>query len=238
MNSMENRGWQAAGPWQRIGSLPARPTPQTVAIHAGTDDARAQAERFIHGCFAAAYDADVRHFMPMLMSLRDPQAQLQGVLGFRPALAGGLFLEQYLDAAIERALSGSLGQVVARDSIMEVGNLATTLPGGARWLIAALTAYLKGAGYRWAVFTAVPALGNSFARLGIELVRLAPADKTRLTAAEQALWGRYYDSGPIVVAANVQQSFDALCRYLGGTQDTAARMRPLWDHALAVGAAA
>jgi hypothetical protein len=96
---------------------------------------------------------------------------------------------------------------------------------------------LHGADYRWAVFTAVPALGNSFARLGIELVTLAPADIARLTPAEQALWGRYYDTGPMVVAANVQQSFEALARYMGDTQD-AARMRPLWDHAFAVGMAA
>lgn len=211
--------------------------PQTVAIHAGGDDGRTQAERFIHRCFAEAYGADVRHFMPMLLSLRDAGGELQGVLGFRPAVAGRLFLEQYLDVGIEAALAARLRRVVARDSIMEVGNLATTLPGGARWLIAALTAYLKGAGFRWAVFTAVPALGNSFARLGIELATLSPADKTRLAPAEQALWGRYYDTGPIVVAANVQQSFDALCLYLGGAQE-AARMRPLWDHALAAGRAA
>lgn len=237
MDSMENPGWCRAGGRRSIGAPPVRPIPQTVAIHVGTDDARRLAERFIHHSFAAAYDADVRHFMPMLLSLRDPQAQLQGVLGFRPAAAGGLFLERYLDVGIELALSARLGRAADRDSIMEVGNLATTLPGGARWLIAALTAYLKGAGYRWAVFTAVPALGNSFARLGIELITLAAADKARLAPAEQALWGRYYDTGPIVVAANVQQSFDALGRYLGDTQD-AARMRPLWDHALSVGMAA
>lgn len=237
MDSLENRGWYAAPGRRSAGALPARPTPQTVAIHVGTDEARRLAERFIHRCFAAAYDADVRHFMPMLLSLRDPQAQLQGVLGFRPANGSRLFLEQYLDATIEQALTARLGRAIVRDSIIEVGNLATALPGGARWLIAALTAYLKGAGYRWAVFTAVPALSNSFARLGIELVTLAAADKARLLPAEQALWGRYYDTGPIVVAANVQQSFDALGRYLGETED-AARMRPLWDHALAVGTAA
>jgi hypothetical protein len=234
MNSMENTGW-CATPGRR--SIGAPSAPQTVAIHVDTDEARRVVERFIHRCFAVAYDADVRYFMPMLLSLRDPQAQLQGVLGFRPAAAGDLFLERYLDVEIEDALSSRLGGGIRRDQVMEVGNLATTLPGGARWLIAALTAYLHGADYRWAVFTAVPALGNSFARLGIELVTLAPADIARLTPAEQALWGRYYDTGPMVVAANVQQSFEALARYMGDTQD-AARMRPLWDHAFAVGMAA
>ncbi len=237
MDSMENREWcLPAGP-RSISPPPQRPLPQTVAIHAGADDARGQAERFIHGCFAEAYDADVRHFMPTLLSLRDARGDLQGVLGFRDALRDRLFLEQYIDVSIETALAARLRRAVARDSIMEVGNLATTLRGGARWLIAALTAYLKGAGYRWAVFTAVPALGNSFMRLGIELVTLAPANKARLAPAEQALWGRYYDTGPTVVAASVEQSFDALCLYLGGAQD-AARMRPLWDHALAAGRAA
>lgn len=176
---------------------------------------RAEAERFIRACFAHAYGADVRQFLPTLLELRAQDRELLAVLGIRPATAP-LFLECYLDVPIEVAIAQHTAEVVKRANVVEVGNLAVAAPGGARWLIAALTAYLKGTGTQWAVFTAVPSLRNSFARMGIDLVTLGDADVQRLPAVDRARWGRYYDTRPLVVAARVQQAHDALQLFVQG----------------------
>jgi hypothetical protein len=61
------------------------------------------------------------------------------------------------------------------------------------------------------VFTAVPALRNSFLSLGIPLVTLAAADGARLDAAARAEWGSYYEQSPQVIAVNVGAAFETLC---------------------------
>jgi Thermostable hemolysin len=184
--------------------------PIDVRLLDRSSPARAATEAFITAHYAWAYGAQVRHFLPRLLALYGADGALFAALGFRSALGERLFLEHYLDLPAEVALSLHLGSSVPRAGMVEVGNLVTARPGGARWLIAALTAYLKAAGYDWAIFTAVHQLCNAFTRLGIKLVPLAQAAKERLPESDQASWGSYYETGPMVVAASVHQSFSAL----------------------------
>jgi len=214
---------------------------QTVPMRIGILDESASgrdaAEVFIREHYAAVYGAQVHRLLPRLMVLRDEDDALLAALGFRRACGGRLFLEHYLDMPVEASLSLRLGRYCPRFSMVEVGNLVAGRAGGARWLIVALTAYLKAAGADWAVFTAVRELRNAFARLGVELVALAPADRGRLPAEEQTRWGRYYDTDPQVMAASVHQSYEALQHYLDLKRDRH-RLRPLWQEALAAGGAA
>lgn len=197
---------------------------------------RREIEAFIHATFARAYGADVRHYLPRLMCLRDDPGTPLAALGFRLATNGRLFLEQYLDAPIESRLAAEVHAPLAREGIVEIGNLAVAHAGGARWLIAALTAYLAGGGYRWAVFTAVPGLVNAFRRLGIPLIALAAADISRLPPEERAAWGTYYDTAPAVMAASVEQSFNAWSAYLNAPPEHRS-LAPLWARAYAAGQA-
>lgn len=238
MSSEQHRGkpiqipFLPASPGQ-VRALKAGPSPMQVGLLDEHAAGRHAVESFIRQHYARAYDADVRHFLPRLLVLHD-DTELQAALGFRRARGNRLFLEQYLDVSIEAALSLHLGRYVPRHGLVEVGNLVTAHPGGARWLIAALTAYLKGAGYDWAVFTAVTALRNAFTRLGVELVPLAPADVMRLTPEERADWGSYYATEPMVMAASVHQSHDALQgKLLQG--DDGHRWLSLWREAFAAG---
>jgi len=98
-----------------------------------------------------------------------------------------------------------------RQDIAEVGNLVIARPGFARRLIIHLTSYLHAGGPAWVVFTAVPALRNSFLRLGIPLVTMAAADGGRLEHAARSEWGTYYGLAPQVTAVNVAAAFDAMC---------------------------
>ena len=172
---------------------------------------RGAIERFIALNFRRAYGARLHRFFPEIIALRRRE-ELVAACGLRPAGHGPLFLECYLDAPVEHVLSAAARQRVGRGDLVEVGNLAVAHAGVARELIVRLTARLRHQGLRWAVFSAVPALRNNFARLGIPLLTLAPADGNRLPAEERGEWGRYYESAPRVSAVSVQAAHTALAR--------------------------
>ena len=171
---------------------------------------RQELEKFVHTSFKLAYGAEVHHFMPQLMSLRDAKGELLAVCGLRSAGAEKLFLEAYLDQPVDQILNAKTGKTVAREDIIEVGNLAAFRPGMGRHLIAVLTAHLNEIGAHWVVFTAIPGLRNAFTKLGIELTEIGSADRSRLPAACQSGWGTYYGKNPMVMAGNVPCSYPLL----------------------------
>lgn len=200
---------------------------------------REHLEQFIRQLFSRHYDARVRQCMPHLLGLRGADGRLLAALGLRPAAANRLFLEHYLKQPVEQVLDRALAPfevAVPRDKIMEVGNLAAQHNGGGRWLIIALTAYLQGAGYDWVVFTALPALRNSFRKLGLHMVTLGEARKDHLPAEQQPDWGRYYDNKPQVIAVNVHHTFGVLDRYLR-LEQAMQMLAMLWHKSYQLGAA-
>lgn len=173
------------------------------------EERRSELEQFIHHLFKVQYGADIDHYLPWLMSIDTIEGGLQGALGINPAETTTLFLEQYLNHPIEAVIAEATQQNIFRANIVEVGNLAANSAGGARLLIVALTAFLRGAEYEWVTFTALPALINSFHRLGIPLYTLADANPDQLEDRGKS-WGSYYEGAPQVVAGNVRQGFKAL----------------------------
>ncbi|MGB1109184.1 MAG: thermostable hemolysin [Gammaproteobacteria bacterium] len=185
---------------------------------------------FIASVFAKAYGAHVTEFMPTLLTIRGEDAQPQAALGIRPADDSRLFLEHYLDERLESAMGRVLARPIDRASIVEVGNLAAVSAGGARFLITALTAYLKAQGYQWAAFTATPLLQRSFKRLGIDLVHISDADPMRLDDQTRESWGSYYKQPPSVMVASVEQSADAL-RKLMALESSIPMLSGIWRQA-------
>lgn len=161
---------------------------------------RSSLEAFIAARYATAYGARVDHFCLHLVGLpaATGRAWRAGV-GYTPAAASELYLEHYLDRPIEDAIASATGSLVAREDVVEVGNLASTSAGAAREIIVAMRAHLAQAGFTWVTFTATRELRNSFARLGLRLVDLGRADPARLPDGGAA-WGRYYAHDPVVVA--------------------------------------
>ncbi len=208
--------------------------PTQVEMCTVQDHRRSEIEQFIHRCFYHAHGADVRHFLPTLMSLRNDDGDLLGALGLRSAKEERLFLEQYLDRPVEQLLAAKVNRPVDRDGIVEVGNLAVTASGGGRWLITALTAYLQASQGKWVVFTAGPVLCNAFRRLGMNPIDLGSADPSRLDADERSAWGSYYDQEPRVMAGRVEYGF----RILQGLLEAESVLGRLWLHAGQVGSKA
>lgn len=207
--------------------------PYRIELQDPDDEGRKKLESFVQGTFKRAYDANVQHFLPRLMSLTNSQNELIAAVGFHAAQDESLFLEQYLDKPVEDAIREKLGCNVQRRKIMEVGNLAIATAGGARGLILALTSYIKGAGFDWVVFTAVPSLINSFNKMGLEITPLVEAKKERLIT-DKNQWGSYYDVKPMVVAGNVKQGFEKLGQLLT-LEHSLNVMQTLWSHAYTAG---
>jgi len=70
-------------------------------------------------------------------------------------------------------------------------------------MIEALTHHLHETGIEWVTFTGVLALRHAFRRLGLRPLAIAAATPDRLSAAERSLWGRYFESSPVVMVGNV-----------------------------------
>ena len=173
-----------------------------TALSGPSASERQELESFVKTVFRRAYNADIKYFMPQLMSLRDTNGQLLAVCGLRHADESRLFLENYLHAPIEEVLSKQIGKTIARDDIVEVGNLAVAQPANVRSLLASVSLYLHGTDKKWAVFTGIPALRNSLTKLNIPLEVLAKAELSALPEHEHADWGSYYDEQPQVMAVS------------------------------------
>jgi hypothetical protein len=169
---------------------------------------RSACEGFIAARFQRAHGARIGHFSPHLLGVRDALGRWRAASGYTPADGRRLFLEQYLDAPVEEVLARHRGRAIDRDGIVEVGNLAASSTGMARALIPLLARHLERLGYEWVVFTATRELRNTFARLGLQPVALAPADPARLLARDVD-WGRYYDNEPMVMAGRIRHGVRA-----------------------------
>lgn len=172
---------------------------------------RGQMETFVRSRFAEVYGARVSRLMPELIGLFR-SGELLAVIGLRPAVGGPLFLETYLDLPACQMLRQRTGMPLAREHLVEVGNLAAVTPGAARLLISALTHYLAHRGFAWVVFTGTPMLLNSFQRLTLSPVDLGPADPVRL-GDQRVEWGSYYATQPRVMGGHVPEGLaQLLCR--------------------------
>lgn len=180
---------------------------QVTPVHTVADSPRrAEAERFVRQVFARRYGADVASFAPNL-TLLEQNEQIIASAGWRGADSGRLFLETYLDLPIEQAMAELANEMVGRDRIVEVGNLASEKSGGSVQVILALAGHLARQGYEWVVFTATSELIRIFAKLGLPLLALAPAAPERL-GKDAAAWGSYYETAPVVVAGRIRWAFE------------------------------
>jgi hypothetical protein len=192
------------------------PRPVSVRLHAPQDGERAPVERFIRRVFMDSYGARLDSLYPSLLAFSSGNT-LRAAVGLRAAGQGPLFAEHYLPAPAEALISDRWGRPAVRGQLVEVGNLALAGPGDARWLIAAVTAFLHACGYRWVLFTAVRPLVNAFARLGLSPVRLGDADPACLPDGGRD-WGSYYEQRPVVCVCDIRSGYRKLSAFVSEGQ--------------------
>ncbi len=198
---MENRSGAASGP-VRGAEAHGR---MEVRLCNRTDPERPALEAFVQLGFRQTHAASVRSFMPFLVGLRDPRHRLIAVAGYRPAQLEPLYLEQYLEQPIERAIEERRpGLLVARADVAEIGNFACRDSVAVQAMVAILARLLRERRHHWVVFTATRAVRRMMRRFGIRLAEIARADPSRIvTAADD--WGGYYDADPRVMLGYVPE---------------------------------
>jgi hypothetical protein len=158
---------------------------------------RSAVEAYIHERFCAVHHAEVSHFLPNIISLRCG-GEYSAAVGFAPASSGNLFTEQYLEAPIEQVISTRLGLQVARDQIVEIGNLVSTWKGSSLLLFIVIGEVMERLGYHYVMFTGTREVKALLSRLRYSPVVLADADPGVLPDGG-ASWGSYYNNQPQVM---------------------------------------
>ncbi|MGL4827184.1 MAG: thermostable hemolysin [Vibrionaceae bacterium] len=160
-------------------------------------------QAYIQEAYSKAFNATIPHFLPMLAGLYRADGVLVGACGMNLASDGRLYLENYLDQPIEQAVAKKLAIAVpARQKIIEIGNFASSEPGNARLMFAALCKLLCDNQLDFVVFTGTAKLRRSFERLSLNPVELALAD-AKMVGSDADAWGEYYSNQPKVMVGDI-----------------------------------
>ncbi len=175
----------------------------TLGLHTTNSPMRGVLDGHVKNQFWNAYGAEISQFSPVLMSLGD--SPVEAIIGLRSAWNSPLFLETYLASTIEDILQKNTGLSIERHRILEIGNLVSLRPGASSALFF-ITCFLADfAGCQWLVFTATPQVQKLIRRFHVTPIALDFADGKKL-GKEQALWGKYYATNPVVMALSVSDS--------------------------------
>jgi len=188
------------------------------------------AEKYVKDIFASHYDANIRSFMPTIITLSEEERLLASV-SLRSGAAENILVEKYLQLPIQQEIKKYISRNVLRSDVVEVGNMVASSLGGARKLIYMLTAFLKGAGFKYVIFTATPQLLNTFNRLGLSPKFLAFADREKIKFPDD--WGSYYETKPQVVFGCVNEGYRLLKKQI--TEVSYAETANLWNKSLKIG---
>lgn len=163
-------------------------------------DLRPAAEHLIARVYALHYLARITAFPATLIAMIGDDDSLLCAAALRFA-ADGFFSECYLDAPVEAVLSGWCRCPVGRGSLFEITSLASRAPHMIGPFLRSIIAYGEAsAGLDWALFTATAPLKAILERMNLPLVRLAAADRSRVTNPDA--WGSYYEFAPSVYAVH------------------------------------
>ena len=187
--------------------LQNRVLPDTVCrLHSTHSPQRKLLEEYIQKKFSCAYNANITEFMPQFLSL-DYHNRVSATAGIRRATEETLMVEHYMEKSVEQTLSCLIQKPVARESIIEIGNLVATHRGASQLLFVLLLAILHKANYRWVVFTATQQVGQLLNKLHFDPFRVCTADSTMLEDSSNH-WGSYYETNPSVLAGDLQPAIE------------------------------
>ncbi|MFT7288185.1 MAG: hypothetical protein ACI87W_002300 [Halieaceae bacterium] len=153
------------------------------------------------------FNCVLKDFYPAYFCLLKDK-RLMAVCGLRSG-EEELFLEQYLDQPLEHMVSERLAEVVARESIVEIGGFALRNKDVAMLFMASMAPAFWKLGYTHAVCTATLPVRRCLRSLGIHSTSLAKADPARLRAADTD-WGNYYAMRPAVVCGSLASTLELI----------------------------
>ncbi len=171
---------------------------------------RENAEDYIAERFLKEHGANLMHFMPNLISMKCDES-FSAAIGLRNAGKERLFLEQYLDRTVEQQISQIFQQPVARDDVIEIGNLVSSRRGSSYLLFVIVAAILYEAGYRWVICTATSQVQHIIKKLKIESDVVCMADVCKLEDGQDQ-WGAYYSRNPQVMVGDIHKAYKVMSK--------------------------
>jgi Thermostable hemolysin len=160
---------------------------------------RSASEACIGEVYERAFGARQLAFPAALVALIDAADRLLCVAGLRTA-ADGFFSEIYLDEPIEQLLVRRFGVATPREALFEVTTLASPSVTASAFFMRRIAELGERVGFMWSFFTATERLRTLLSRIGITVVELEIAERSRITHPER--WGSYYDHAPKVCAVS------------------------------------
>lgn len=169
---------------------------------------RKAVESYISKRFKDVHQANVDHFLPILMTVSHLD-ELGSAIGIQLGSQGPMFLEHYLSSPVEQQIAALERKPVSRNQIAEIGNLVITHKPSGFILFLVLASALHKAGFKWMTFTATPVVEKMINRLGYAPFFLAEANAGCLGDAAKE-WGCYYEKQPRVMVGNIDDAMSHL----------------------------
>ncbi|WP_286235202.1 thermostable hemolysin [Thalassotalea sediminis] len=158
---------------------------------------RKDTEAFVANGFKAAYNADINHFLPMLLQLT--MLDQKAVLGLRSATST-LFIEQYLPRT--RELMSYFHPATAKQDVIEIGNLHSSNKALTAQLLLVTAVALFMCEKKYMVFSATAQVRHMLTKTGINLESICKANKAKLVDSAEH-WGSYYQTSPEVIVVDL-----------------------------------
>ena len=163
---------------------------------------RRRVEKYIADIYSKHYKANINDFHPLLITIERPNGNIIAALGIRFADHQKLFAEEYSHENIENLFTENLKVDSNRKQTIEIGNLASSHNGYAKFLFVAMTKILFDWHFQWITFTAVPAVINVFRKLKLNPVEVCSAHISNLKHSSSD-WGEYYQHSPKVMLGDI-----------------------------------
>lgn len=196
-----------------------RPVATLTAIAAGTAfpvfrcsesvSLQASSARFIRSQYWATHQATLTSLMYDRFALLDARDMPCAVVGLKPFQLSTALVERYLDVPIQALVSQVIGRSIARETLIEVGNLAADSLIQSVRLIIFLLHWLQQNGRSHAICTGTEAVRLALKRARVPFTVIGAADPSRL-GEERWAWGSYYQNAPQILLVDIEQGIGAI----------------------------
>lgn len=177
----------------------------TIKAYLPDDTNRVRVEHYIQNIFHKHYKASVNDFHPLLITIENQHNEIIAALGLRFADHQRLVAEEYSEKDISHLFSEKLDIHSERKHMIEIGNLASSHSGYARFLFVAMTRILADWHFQWLTFTAVPSVINVFKKLKLNPIEVCNAHLNNLKTSCSD-WGEYYQHKPRVMLGDIRNA--------------------------------
>jgi hypothetical protein len=186
----------------------------------GTSDWES-AVRIVRDKYRRAFEAEVqptpdRFVVCFARGVDQAKSNAMACAGITFGATRSLFSECYLNQPAHLAIQDADGlDALPRDSVVEIGSLASSGRFAGTELVRALPLLCWCLGKRYILCTATHPLRKLFGQVGIEFVTLCRADPERLNERDRIAWGAYYAQDPETGYIGLAKMLGQFARHTG-----------------------